>query len=317
MTRILVTGASGLLGANLALQLHAAHEITGVTHAHDLREPPFPVVMADLSVPGAGARLVDEMAPELVIHCAAMANLDACESQPGLALRVNGELPGEMAGACRRLGARFIQLSTDAVFDGKRGGYIETDAPGPLNVYARTKLAGERSVTAANPEALIARVNFYGWSPSGTRSLGELFYTSLASGKGMMGFTDVFFCPLQVNDLVDTLLEMDVKRLSGLFHTVSAESISKYDFGRAIARRFGFNEELIRPVSWREAGLKAARSPDLTLSTGKLSSALGHALPGQAAGLERFYTTFEARLPEKLRALLAVPADRVQNKEAL
>lgn len=303
MTRILVTGASGLLGLNLSLQLYDRCEIIGVTHRQALNRPPFKWVEADLARPGKVAELVNTYEPDLVVHCAALANVDACEGEPGLALRVNGELPGEMAAVCRRMGTRLVHLSTDAVFDGQRGGYVETDEPNPLNVYARTKLAGEHAVADANPDALVLRVNFYGLSLSGKRSLAELFHHNLSAGREMMGFTDVFFCPLQVNDLVDLILKMGLNGLNGLYHVVSSECISKYDFGMAIARRFGLDGALIRPVSWREAGLKAVRSPNLTLNVEKATHALGSAMPDQAAGLERLFENFQENLPERLRSL--------------
>ncbi len=72
----------------------------------------------------------------------------------------------------------------------------------------------------------------------------------------MLGFTDVYFCPLQVNVLAEILLEMASRQLHGLYHVVSSEALTKYDFGMRIARLFGLDEGLIRPVSWQEAGLK-------------------------------------------------------------
>ena len=114
----------------------------------------------------------------------------------------------------------------------------------------------------------------------------------------MFGFTDVFFCPLQVNVLSEILLRMAELRLSGLYHVVSREALSKYDFGCRIARLFGLDESLITPVSWKDGGLKAARSPNLTLRTEKLAAALGEPLPDQAPGLSGF--TDELSIEEAL-----------------
>ena len=117
----------------------------------------------------------------------------------------------------------------------------------------------------------------------------------------MFGFTDVFFCPLQVNVLSEILLHMAQKRLNGIFHVVSSESLSKYDFGCRIAQQFGLDQSLISPVSWKEGGLKAARSPNLTLRTDRLALALGQALPNQAAGLDHFHNQYLEGLPEKIQ----------------
>jgi len=304
MTRILVTGASGLLGLNFSLQHAAQHEITGVVNSQALRpQAPFKVLSADLSLPGSGTALLEAEQPEVLLHCAAVANLETAEKDPALARRVNAELPGELAEASRRLGVRMVHLSTDAVFDGMHGPYSESDQPNPVSAYARSKWAGELAVAAANPQAIIARVNFYGWSLTGRRSLAEFFFNALSAGKPANGWTDVFFCPLEVNTLGSLLLEMAQQGLEGLYHVVSPECLSKYEFGCRLAQSFGFDETFVKPTRVAESGLSAARSPDLRLSTEKLSRDLGHALPVQAEGLARFRKQYTDGYPERLRSL--------------
>lgn len=301
MTRFLVTGASGLLGLNFSLQTCEQHEVIGVVNQNLLNGVPFEVSRGDLSREGEAARLLQTVRPEVVIHCAAMANVDACEAHPWLAQRMNAGVPAELANLTAKAGTQMVHISTDAVFDGVRGDYGEKDTPNPINHYARTKLAGEQAVAEANPAALIARVNFYGWSLRGQRSLAEWFFYNLSAGKLVNGFTDVYFCPLLVNDLVDVLLGMLEHGLAGLYHVVSPQRISKYDFGCAIARRFGLDESLIQPVSWREGGLRAARSPNLTLRVDKLRLDSGVTLPEVRQGLDRFYALHLAAYPERLR----------------
>ncbi len=305
MTKILVTGASGLLGLNFALQHAAQHEITGVVNSQALRGAPFAVRSAELSQPGSGAALLEAVRPEILLHCAAVANLEIAERDPALAQRVNADLPGELAEASRRLGVRMVHLSTDAVFDGTCGPYTEEDAPNPLSAYARSKRAGEVAVMQANPAAIVARVNFYGWSLSGRRSLAEFFFNNLSAGKPANGWTDVFFCPLEVTILGDLLLEMAQRGLEGLYHVVSSECLSKYEFGRAVARAFGFDENRVIPTHVAESGLSAARSPDLRLSTTKLARDLGRTLPGQAECLDRFRRQYDDGYPQRLRSLAA------------
>ncbi len=307
MSRILVTGASGLLGLNFCLRFAGEHQIIGVANQHGLREVPFELRQADLAQPGAAARLLAEVRPEIVLHCAALANIDQAESNPALAERVNAELPGEMAAAARAVGAGMLHISTDAVFDGEKGDYAEDDVPHPLNVYAATKLRGEQAVLAANPAAAVARVNFYGWSLSGKRSLSEQFYSNLSAGKPMFGFTDVIFCPLQVNVLGEVLLSMAQLGLRGIYHTISSETLSKYEFGCRVARLFGLDESLIRPVSWKDGGLKAVRSPNLNLRSDRLAAALDRPLPAQAVGLDRFAWEAQQGLPDFIRRLAMEP----------
>jgi dTDP-4-dehydrorhamnose reductase len=300
--RILITGASGLLGLNLALEARDLHDVTGVDRSL-LEAAPFEQVYADLQEPGAAEKLLDTQKTGWLIHCAALADLEACETDPALARRLNAELPGRLAKACKGCGVKMIHISTDAVFDGmKPGAYDESDAPNPLGVYAETKLLGEQNVLSVNPEAIVARVNFYGFSRSGKRGLADFFVNNLSAGKPVKGFTDVIFNPTFVGDLSVLLLAMLAKDLKGLYHTVGSEAMSKYDFGLAIARRFGWEAALISPGTVDSSGLTARRAHNLCLSTHKLSTDLDIPIPAFSTGLDRFYNQFWAGYPHKIRS---------------
>ncbi len=304
--RILITGAGGLLGANVALEAaKMGHKVFGTVNSRPPQTEAFTVLTADLQSEDALDALFRQARPEWVIHCAAIANLEDCEKQPELARRINGEIPGILAKRCREGGARLLHVSTDAVFDGQKGNYVETDEPNPPNVYAETKLAGERAVAAADPEALIARVNLFGFSPNGRRSLAEFFLYNLIEGKPLKGFTDVYFCPVLANDIAGIFLRMFENGLGGLYHVFSADCLSKYDFGVQIAERFGLQSDLIAPVSVSAGGLAAARSPDLTMDTHKLSTDLGERLPTFSLMLDRFWTLYQQDYPQVLRRMLA------------
>ena len=300
--KLLVTGASGLLGINLALEAMREHEVIGVDRGK-LRSAPFQILRADLLNPNAIDFMIDSAQPDWIVNCAAMANLDVCEQYPDEARIVNTEVPGALARMCVEKGIRFVHISTDAVFDGvKTDFYTEKDQPNPLGVYSQTKLDGERVVEATNPQAAIARVNFFGWSLSGRHSLGEFFFNNLSEGKSVNGFTDVVFCPIFVRYTARLLLDILEKELCGLYHVVGAEAMSKYQFGVEIARRFGLQERLISPRSVEESGLTARRSHNLRLSTHKLSTDLGREIPLFSTGLDEFYTQFQQGYPQKIRS---------------
>ncbi len=300
--KILVTGASGLLGLNLSLMEFGTHTLVGVDRGK-LAGTPFELTRAELTQPQAVSRLIDTVRPDAVIHTAALANLEACEANPEAARILNAEVPGFLAEACAKNNIRLIHISTDAVFDGTKDGiYTESDAPSPPGTYSATKLQGELNVLSAYPLAAIARVNFFGWSLSGTRSLSEFFYNKLSAGQPCNGFTDVFFCPMFVGDLAGTLVQMLDKGLSGLYHVVGSEALSKYEFGQRIARQFRFDESLVIPKSVEESGLIARRSHNLRLSIHKLSTALGQDIAGVSTGIERFYTQAQQGYPQKMRS---------------
>jgi len=298
--RILVTGAAGLLGINVCQHLFERHEVCGFIHQQSLNNAPFAVKQIDFLDWRTAEKKIREIKSDLMIHCAAMANLDECEKEPEKAREINAFIPGKLAKFCAKNSLRFVHISTDAVFDGLKGDYSEDDTPNPLSVYARTKLEGERCVLDANPEALVVRVNFFGFSLHGNRSLAEFFIRNLEEKKPIKGFVDVLFSPLYAADLVDILMKMVEKNLSGIYHTVSNEGLSKYAFGVRIAEKFGFRTDLIEPISVHESGLLARRSLKLTLNVGKLIHA-GIKPPDQAAGLDRIYADYRRNLQERLR----------------
>jgi len=299
--KLLITGASGLLGINLAMEAIRAHEVIGVDRGK-LKSAPFQVFQADLLQSNALNSLLDSAQPDALINCAALANLEECEEHPERARILNAEMPGELAHACARRNISFIHLSTDAVFDGtKVGAYTEEDEPNPQGVYSQSKLDGERAVQQANPQAVIARVNFFGWSLTNSRSLGEFFVNNLSAEKAVSGFTDVIFCPMLVNHTARLLLDMLEKKLGGLYHVVGAQPMSKYQFGLEVARKFGLKESLISPKSVEGSGLTAKRSHNLWLSIHKLSTDLGGEIPNFSTGLDEFYTQHQQGYPQKIR----------------
>jgi dTDP-4-dehydrorhamnose reductase len=300
--RLLITGASGLLGLNLSLEASACYTVIGVART-PLQGVPFEAHGVDLLQEGVAAELIREFRPDAVLHCAALTYPDQCEAHPDLAWRMNTWLPARLAEQCAAAHIPLLHISTDAVFDGRaHTPYTEAHPPNPLNVYARTKWEAEKAVLEIYPQALVVRTNFYGWSASGQRSLAEFFFYNLSQNKTVNGFTDAIFCPILVNDLARLLLEMLERGLSGLYHVLGPQPMSKYEFGIAIARRFGLDERLIRPGSIAESDLKAPRAMHLWLSTEKVRQALGHPLPEFSTGLEQFYAQFLAGYPQKLRS---------------
>lgn len=302
MARIVITGASGLLGINLAMEAMRDHQVFGMDRGK-LRSAPFPVFNTNLLRRDAIDSVLDKTQPDWLINCAALANLEECEEQPELSRVLNVDLPGLLAKICAARGIRFVHISTDSVFDGeKTEPYTEDDLPNPRGIYTQTKLDGENVTFSENPKAIIARVNMYGWSLSNRRSLGEFFVNNLSAGKNVNGFTDVVFCPMLVNVTARLLLELLQKNLTGLYHVVGAQAMNKYKFGLEIARTFGLNPSLISPKSVEASELTARRSHNLWLSTHKLSTDLGHEIPPFSTGLAEFYTQFQQGYPQKIRS---------------
>jgi dTDP-4-dehydrorhamnose reductase len=302
---ILVTGASGLLGASLVSLAHEqGREVVGLYHRHPVRMDGVKMLAADLTDQAETSRLFRELKPSSVVHCAAATDVDWCEEHPEEAQRVNASVTASIAGISSQSGVHLLYISTDSVFDGERGNYAETDTPAPVNEYAKTKLQGEEEVLRENPTASIARVNLYGWNVQNKDSLAEWILRQLTLGKVVPGFSDVFFCPLLANDLADTMLALLDQNLAGLYHVVGSEAVSKYEFARRVASTFGFDPGRVVPTRMADARLKARRPRNTSLNTKKISAALGHPTPDVEAGLRSFARLRASGYADRIKSCL-------------
>jgi dTDP-4-dehydrorhamnose reductase len=278
MKPILITGAAGLLGANLRRDYaELGLLVSGIERG-----------TCDLTDAAKTRRAVSGIEAGCIIHCAALTQVDWCESHPEETWQNNVEASRTLAQVARQIGARMVYISTDSVFDGSRGYYSETDEPHPLNVYARSKLAGERAVLAEVPDALVVRTVIYGWNLRPKHSLAEWVLSRLESGLEVPGFDDSVFSPILVNDLGSLLLKLVERKVSGICHVAASEACTKFEFARAVAGLFGFDPEQVRRASLRSAAIIARRPLNTSLDTSFVSRLLGEDLPGVRQGLARF-----------------------------
>jgi dTDP-4-dehydrorhamnose reductase len=301
---LLITGASGLLGGNMALLAgQQGKKVLALYHGNPLVMPEAVSVRLDLEDEDGLQRLFREHPIQSVIHCAAMTNVDYCESHHAEAERINAVVPGRLATLAREAGAQMLHVSTDQVFDGQRGSYTEESPTAPINVYGRTKLEGEQSVLSELPSALVIRTNMYGWNTTEKYSLGEWVLSSLEAGKSIPGFRDVVFTPLLVNDLCGLMLKMLRQGLEGIWHLGGSEAISKYAFARKLAKVFGLDADLVWAASIDDVGLAAPRPLDMSLRSDKAARRLEVALPDVKSGLERFQSLRDEGYVKTLKSL--------------
>ena len=304
MTKGLITGASGLLGANLVLAAMNTRDVIAVCHEHPIHLPNHVVVEVDLSIENNVRELFRTTSPDWVIHCAAATDVDRCQEDPGWAVSLNRDMAGYVAEAARDCHARLIHISTDAVFDGAAAPYAEDDLADPINVYGKTKLEGERIVSELNADAAIIRCNIFGWNARAKHNLAEWFIDHLERDEVCPGFTDVLVSPILVNDLGDVLFQIIDRGLSGIFHVSSKSCLSKYEFGVSLARAFGLDENLIQPVLSDQVALKAPRPKDLCLKTQKIEGEIDGRLPNVDECILAFHNLSEIGYVERLKDLM-------------
>jgi dTDP-4-dehydrorhamnose reductase len=297
-----VTGASGLLGANLVFEWsRQGLEVVALANTHSVSISGVKSLRCDLLDAKQTEETIRLLNPGWIIHCAAATNVEWCERNSDECFRINADASGRLARSARSVEARFVYISTDSVFSGERSAYKESDSTAPLNVYARSKLAGELAVAHELPASLIVRTNIYGWNMQPKESLAEWMLGRLREHATFSGFADVMFCPMLVNDLGDCLREMMASGMEGVFHVVGGEECSKYEFGCRLARVFGLDSSLVQRSSIHDSKLLAPRPPSTSLDISKIVRALGRAMPTVDAGLERFKALGENGFAAKLK----------------
>jgi dTDP-4-dehydrorhamnose reductase len=262
-----VTGAGGLIGNYVVRQ--------AAVHGKRWRARPLTRSHVDLADAAAVKRLFDREQPQLVIHCAAISKSAQCEANPEAAWRINvkaTETLVEMAPAIP-----FIFFSSDLVFDGKKGNYVETDAPNPLTVYGKTKVAAE-AVVLKNPKHTVIRTSLNaGTSPTGDRAFNEELRRTWELGQTARLFTDEFRCPIPADITARAVWELVEKRARGLYHLAGAERLSRFEIGQLIAARCPELHPTIEAVSL-QSYQGPARSPDTSLDCEKAQGLLSFSL---------------------------------------
>lgn len=285
--RVLITGASGLLGANVALTASKKKdlEVYATYKSHPVRINKCRTFYLDITHKKEVEQSMLKINPDFVIHTAALANVDQCQQYKREAWVINVSGTENLVEAVEKINSRLVYISTDSVFDGRRGWYTEKDRPNPLNYYAKTKLAGEKIVEGRNGNHTIIRTNIYGWNITGKFSLAEWVIDGLKNRKTLTMFKDVFFNPILVTNLAEALLEVCQKNLSGTFHIAGSEKCSKLVFAEEIARIFKLNRDYIRSVNMSEINLNAPRPRDSSLNITKMEKVLNTKLLNVKEGL--------------------------------
>ncbi|ABW02251.1 SDR family oxidoreductase [Caldivirga maquilingensis] len=258
---ILVTGVSSSPGYKTAVKLAGIHEVIGVYNEHPVNVPNATVVKADLTKDAS--RLINEYKPNVVIHTAAVGNVDQCEDQPDLCYRVNVETSRILLREAYRVGSAIYYLSTDYVFDGERGLYNEDDAPRPINYYGLSKLLAEE-ITRALGGSIIRVAWVYGTGP-GRVNFGRTVVEKLSRGEVVNAIIDQWSSPTLNTIIGEAMLRLVESRFTGVLH-VTGPRMSRFDFAKAIARYFKFNEDLVKPIRLSDVNYKARRPRDSSLS---------------------------------------------------
>ena len=289
--KLLVTGASGFLGSVLFQKAHSAWETVGLFKEHPI--PDLPHARAhrlDLTDEREVRRFLKSEKPDVIIHTAAQTRVDACEKAADACRKLNVDGTRTLAEIAAELGARLLYISTDLVFDGKKGLYSESDPTGPLSTYARTKLVGEKIVRATCRNSVVVRIAIlYGKSPQNRYSFSEWLRTSWEKGQATPLFFDQYRSPIWVDNLAEALLELAESDFTGLLHLAGSQRVDRVRFGRLLAKILSADERLILPKSMFDVPATAPRPQDVSLKIDRARALLKTPLLSVEEGLRLAY----------------------------
>lgn len=278
--RVLIVGSNGMLGQRLTghFLLHKnSYEVFACSAEEESYIEEVDYRQVDISQKNDVKKMILDFYPDVIINAAAYTNVDGCESNKELAWGINVVGVNNLVLYAWTCDAHLIHISSDYVFDGEKGPYIESDKVNPISYYGRTKLASENAVKSSGVKAAIIRTNvLYGPAKYGRPDFVKWVVSSLREGKTIKIVTDQINNPTYIDDLVDAIKRITEFEKEGLYHIGGKEFLSRYEFTIKIAEFFNLNQELILPIITEELKQPAPRPLKSGLITLKAETELGY-----------------------------------------
>jgi dTDP-4-dehydrorhamnose reductase len=274
--KLLVTGASGLLGTKLCqTALRRGHRVYAAYNEH---EPAYGTpVKLDILDTKAQQNILNKKKPDAIVHAAALTDVDKCELQKKLAWKTNVEATENLARLNRKHDAFMVYVSTDYVFDGKKGMYTETDKPAPINYYGLTKLKGEEAVQTLNNYCIARGSVIFGLAPAtGKTNFVLWLLDKLRRKEEVRIVTDRWNSPTLNISMAEMIIEAVEKRINGTLHLAGATRLSRYELAQHVAEVFNLDSRYIKPVKAAVAQVEwtAKRPKDASLNVNKAERTL-------------------------------------------
>ena len=292
--RLLVTGYGGFVAGSVVQHAGADWDVIALSRSNITNgRDDITHIQFDLCEIDRLQQVFEEVQPAVVIHTAAMANVDRCQSQQEEAEAINVGVTGRLAELCRRNGTRIVFCSTDTVFDGKQGMYVEEDVPRPLNYYAATKVSAEQIVQNTLDNMVVARLSLVMGFP--LIGAGNSFLTgmlaSFQQGIPVLMPENEIRTPVDVVSLGRALLELAGNDFTGILHLAGNTRLNRYEMAVRIAARLGFPQVLVKPTNSSAMSDRAPRPNDASLDNSRAKQVLTTPMLGMAEGLDLILET--------------------------
>lgn len=290
MKTVLVTGFSSRPGYGIALKLREmGYKVVGVYNKHPVRLEGVKAIRADITKDAE--KLIGEYDPDIVVHAAAIGLVDYCEEHKQVCYKVNVDATRRLLMSAAKEGMKIIYISTDYVFDGRKGLYSESDVPVPINYYGLTKLVGEEITRSL--EGTVIRVSAVFGPGPGRPNFAQVLYEKLSNGEKVKAAIDQYLSPtynMHIGMAVAKLLELS--KYVGILH-VTGPRLSRYEYALLVAEILGADQELIRPITMEKIPYKAPRPRDSSLNNEKAMQLLGIPLDDIKTALKEYLSTFK------------------------
>jgi len=267
---VCVTGALGLLGQKLLEILSPSHKILALDLQAEgfISLPQIFYQQVDISDQNQLNSAIEEWSflPEVMINTAAYTDVDGCEIDKEKAWKVNGDGVRNLVNVCKEANhqdashIKLVHLSTDYIFDGKKGPYSEDDLPNPLSYYGKTKLESEKTINENLDDFIIVRSNvLYGWGKNVKSNFVLWVIKRLKENQKINVVNDQYNNPTLADNLACAIVELISNKFSGVINIAGREYLSRYDFALKIAEKFGLNKENILPIQTSQLHQPAPR----------------------------------------------------------
>lgn len=263
--KVLIVGASGFLGKRLFKEMQKKYLVLGTYN----KNPSEKLVRLEMSDYGQVEKIFSDFSPDIVVHCAGITDVDLYETDPEVPKSQIAQAKN-IARACEKYGAKLVFISTDFVFDGKKGDYSENDRANPINAYGKSKLECEKTAGKTKGH-LILRVSTLFGTDLKSKKFINYAISSLAGGREICAAADFRRSPTFINDIAEALMMLLEKNETGTFHVAGKSQVTLYEAALTIAEEFGAPKKLVKKCAGNSLGLACNRPLDTSLDISKLN----------------------------------------------
>lgn len=287
--KILITGVNGLVGKDVGYYLgfNSEYELYGFGRSPVCYAPRVKYVTLNLLDTDKLHKYLNDIKPEVIIHCAAMTKIDQCENEQTLAESINVDATKKLA----EYGVRMIYMSSDGVFSGNAGKYSESSVTDAQNFYGKTKARGEKAIFSINKNAVALRMSIFGYNINNNKSVTQWAAENIKNQSPISGFTDVIINPLYTKQIVQVMKFLLKSDFTGVLNIGCRELVSKYELFCMLAKKMSLPSHNISPTSVESMFFRAPRTRNTSLNVDKLKKEFGIEFSIQD-GIDEFYNDY-------------------------